>query len=193
MLNRIALGLNLILLLVVVGERSNLVDGSFIWLAGLPWSSFVTELAALSREPTVPSEAVLAAWLFITGLWLATTVSAWAIDKKNSGHQAFLQSTSDNAATTSPEAENSTGSRRDPALNQDAPNDQTSAQAFSNPAPAQNRKQDHGISDPALGSLFDDLSRQVGAFTPEARAELDKVQKALAALAQKDSGTASGS
>jgi hypothetical protein len=37
--------------------------------------------------------------------------------------------------------------------------------------------------------LFDDLSRQVDAFTPEARAELAKVKNALAALAQKDSGT----
>jgi hypothetical protein len=193
MLNRIALGLNLVVLLIVIGERSNLVDGSFVWLVSLPWSSFVTELGALSREPTVPSEAVLAAWLFITGLWLATTVSAWAMDKKKAGLQAFLESTSDNAATASPKVENSAGSRRDPALNQDAPNDQTNAQPFSSAPSAQNRKQDHGISDPALGSLFDDLSRQVGAFTPEARAELDKVQKALAALAQKDSGTASGS
>ena len=193
MLNRIALGLNLVLLFIVIGERSNLVDGSFAWLLTLPWSSFVTELGSLSQESTVSSEAVLATWLFITGLWLTATVGAQLMGKKKAEHQPSQQSTSDNAATTSPKAENSTGSRRDPALNQDAPNDKTTAQAFTSPSPTPSQKQDHGISDPALGSLFDDLSRQVGAFTPEARAELDKVQKALAALAQKDSGTASGS
>lgn len=192
MLNRIALGLNLVLLFIVIGERSNLVDGSFAWLLTLPWSSFVTELGSLSQESTVSSGAVLATWLFITGLWLTASVGALLTDKKKVEHQPFPQSTSDNAETTSPQTNDLSAAKRDPLLNRGALEDQPTTQAFTSAGPTPSQKQDHGISDPALGSLFDDLSRQVGAFTPEARAELEKVQKALAALAQKDSGTATG-
>jgi hypothetical protein len=193
MLNRITLGLNLVLLFIVIDERSNLVDGSFAWLLTLPWSSFVTELGSLSQESTVSSEAVLATWLFITGLWLTATVGALLTDKKKAEHQPFPQSTSDNAETTSPQTNDLSAAKRDPPLNRGALEDQPTTQAFTSARPTPSQKQDHGISDPALGSLFDDLSRQVGAFTPEARAELEKVQKALAALAQKDSGTGTGS
>lgn len=85
MLNRIVLGLNLVTLFVVVGERSNVNAGSLSWLGSLPWSSFATETWALTTEPTVSSEAILAVWLFITGLWVLTTVSAWMLGKKGLG------------------------------------------------------------------------------------------------------------
>ncbi|MGA1043200.1 MAG: hypothetical protein ACO3S9_06975, partial [Burkholderiaceae bacterium] len=69
MLNRIVLGLNLLTLFVAVGERSNFNGGSLAWLASLPWFSFATEIWAITAAPTVSSDALLAAWLFITGLW----------------------------------------------------------------------------------------------------------------------------
>ncbi|MGA1528041.1 MAG: hypothetical protein ACO33Y_08865, partial [Burkholderiaceae bacterium] len=94
MLNRIVLGLNLLALFVAVGERSNFNDGSLAWLASLPWFSFATEIWAITAAPTVSSDALLAAWLFITGLWALATVSAWMLGRKKAEHQSSLQSTS---------------------------------------------------------------------------------------------------
>jgi len=182
MLNRIVLGLNLLALFVAVGERSNFNDGSLAWLASLPWFSFATEIWAITAAPTVSSDALLAAWLFITGLWALTTVSAWVLGRKKAEHQSSLQSTSLGASLASAPAD----PRVDPALRQGL-SEGTNEASNSSSTKDKGSTPGHDIPDPALGSLFDDLSRQVDAFTPEARAELAKVKNALAALAQKDS------
>jgi len=182
MLNRIVLGLNLLALFVAVGERSNFNDGSLAWLASLPWFSFATEIWAITAAPTVSSNALLAAWLFITGLWALATVSAWMLGRKKAEHQSSLQSTSLGASLASAPAD----SRVDPALRQGL-SEGTNEASNSSSTKDKGSTPGHDIPDPALGSLFDDLSRQVDAFTPEARAELAKVKNALAALAQKDS------
>jgi len=182
MLNRIVLGLNLLALFVAVGERSNFNDGSLAWLASLPWFSFATEIWAITAAPTVSSEALLAAWLFITGLWALVTVSAWVLGRKKAEHQSSLQSTSLGASLASAPAD----PRVDPALRQGL-SEGTNEASNSSSTKDKGSTPGHDIPDPALGSLFDDLSRQVDAFTPEARAELAKVKNALAALAQKDS------
>ncbi|MGA1728514.1 MAG: hypothetical protein ACO38U_09665 [Burkholderiaceae bacterium] len=182
MLNRIVLGLNLLALFVAVGERSNFNDGSLAWLASLPWFSFATEIWAITAAPTVSSDALLAAWLFITGLWALTTVSAWVLGRKKAEHQSSTQSTSLGASLASAPAD----PRVDPALRQGL-SEGTNEASNSSSTKDKGSIPGHDIPDPALGSLFDDLSRQVDAFTPEARAELAKVKNALAALAQKDS------
>ena len=182
MLNRIVLGLNLLALFVAVGERSNFNDGSLAWLASLPWFSFATEIWAITAAPTVSSDALLAAWLFITGLWALTTVSAWVLGRKKAEHQSSTQSTSLGASLASAP----TDPRVDPALRQGL-SEGTNEASNSSSTKDKGSTPGHDIPDPALGSLFDDLSRQVDAFTPEARAELAKVKNALAALAQKDS------
>ena len=182
MLNRIVLGLNLLALFVAVGERSNFNDGSLAWLASLPWFSFATEIWAITAAPTVSSDALLAAWLFITGLWALVTVSAWVLGRKKAEHQSSLQSTSLGASLASAPAD----PRVDPALRQGL-SEGTNEVSNSSSTKDKGSTPGHDIPDPALGSLFDDLSRQVDAFTPEARAELAKVKNALAALAQKDS------
>jgi hypothetical protein len=182
MLNRIVLGLNLLALFVAVGERSNFNDGSLAWLASLPWFSFATEIWAITAAPTVSSNALLAAWLFITGLWALVTVSAWVLGRKKAEHQSSLQSTSLGASLASAPAD----PRVDPALRQGL-SEGTNEASNSSSTKDKGSTPGHDIPDPALGSLFDDLSRQVDAFTPEARAELAKVKNALAALAQKDS------
>ncbi|MGA0809484.1 MAG: hypothetical protein ACO3PA_00545 [Burkholderiaceae bacterium] len=182
MLNRIVLGLNLLALFVAVGERSNFNDGSLAWLASLPWFSFATEIWAITAAPTVSSDALLAAWLFITGLWALVTVSAWVLGRKKAEHQSSLQSTSLGASLASAPAD----PRVDPALRQGL-SEGTNEASNSSSTKDKGSTPGHDIPDPALGSLFDDLSRQVDAFTPEARAELAKVKNALAALAQKDS------
>ena len=188
MLNRIVLGLNLLTLFVVVGERSNFNGGSLSWLGGLPWSSFATQTWALTAEPTVSSEAIIAAWLLITGLWALATVSAWILGRKKAGHQPLSESTSLGSSATHANSPASLEQRVDPAIAQAFPHD-SSKPSGSASSMAKGHTPSNDIPDPALGSLFDDLSRQVDAFTPEARAELAKVKKALAALAQKDSGT----
>ena len=182
MLNRIVLGLNLLALFVAVGERSNFNDGSLAWLASLPWFSFATEIWAITAAPTVSSDALLAAWLFITGLWALVTVSAWVLGRKKAEHQSSTQSTSLGASLASAP----TDPRVDPALRQGL-SEGTNEASNSSSTKDKGSTPGHDIPDPALGSLFDDLSRQVDAFTPEARAELAKVKNALAALAQKDS------
>lgn len=182
MLNRIVLGLNLLALFVAVGERSNFNDGSLAWLASLPWFSFATEIWAITAAPTVSSDALLAAWLFITGLWALVTVSAWVLGRKKAEHQSSIQSTSLGASLASAP----TDPRVDPALRQGL-SEGTNEASNSSSTKDKGSTPGHDIPDPALGSLFDDLSRQVDAFTPEAHAELAKVKNALAALAQKDS------
>jgi hypothetical protein len=186
MLNRIVLGLNLLILFVAVGERSNFNDGSLGWLASLPWSSFATEIWTITAAPTVSSDALLAAWLFITGLWALATVSAEVGGRKKTEHQPSPQSTSLGASLASANAP--AEPRLDPAPRQSFSDDTSEALGPSS-AKGRGSTPGHDIPDPALGSLFDDLSRQVDAFTPEARAELAKVKNALAALAQKDSNT----
>ena len=188
MLNRIVLGLNLVTLFVVVGERSNVNAGSLSWIAGLPWSSFATEAWALTTEPTVSSEAILAAWLLITGLWVSTTVSAWLLGRRKAEHNELPESTSLGPSATRANSAASTGQRVDPGIAQEFPHDSSNPLGTASPK-AKGHRPTNDIPDPALGSLFDDLSRQVDAFTPEARAELAKVKNALTALAQKDSGT----
>jgi hypothetical protein len=188
MLNRIVLGLNLVTLFVVVGERSNFNGGSLSWLGSLPWSSFATQTWALTEEPTVSSEAILAAWLLITGLWALVTVSAWILCRKKAEHQPLPESTSLGSSATHANSQASLEQRVDPAIAQAFPHD-SSKPSGSASSMAKGHTPSNDIPDPALGSLFDDLSRQVDAFTPEARAELAKVKNALAALAQKDSGT----
>ncbi|MEK9812727.1 MAG: hypothetical protein VW440_06770 [Bordetella sp.] len=191
MLNRIVLGLNVVALLILVGERSNFNGGSLAWLSGLPWSTFGTETWAITASSTVSSDAIFATWLFITGLWVLATVGAWMLERHKAQHQSSDQSTSLGLNTTSASASSSAGSRVDPALTQDdVKNDSASPDAVP-PVARKASKSSNDIADPALGSLFDDLSRQVDAFTPEARAELAKVKNALAALAQKDSGSTS--
>ena len=188
MLNRIVLGLNLATLFVVVGERSNVNAGSLSWIAGLPWSSFATEAWALTTERTVSSEAILAAWLLITGLWVSTTVSAWLLGRRKAEHNELPESTSLGPSATRANSAASTGQRVDPGIAQEFPHDSSIPLGTASPK-AKGHRPTNDIPDPALGSLFDDLSRQVDAFTPEARAELAKVKNALTALAQKDSGT----
>ncbi|MGA1469927.1 MAG: hypothetical protein ACO32Q_01055, partial [Burkholderiaceae bacterium] len=97
-------------------------------------------------------------------------------------HQSSLQSTSLGASLASAPAD----PRVDPALRQGL-SEGTNEASNSSSTKDKGSTPGHDIPDPALGSLFDDLSRQVDAFTPEARAELAKVKNALAALAQKDS------
>ncbi|MGA1154976.1 MAG: hypothetical protein ACO3TR_03445, partial [Burkholderiaceae bacterium] len=123
-------------------------------------------------------------WLVITGLWALATVSAWMLGRKKAEHQSSLQSTSLGASLASAHAP--AEPRVDPALRQGLSEDTNEASSSSS-SKGKGSTPDHDIPDPALGSLFDDLSRQVDAFTPEARAELAKVKNALAALAQKDS------
>ena len=187
MLNRIVLGLNLVTLFVVVGERSNVNAGSLSWLGSLPWSSFATETWALTTDPTVSSEAILAVWLFITGLWVLTTVSAWMLGKKRAGKHSLSESTSLGPSATRANSPASIEQRVDPAIAQAFAHDSSNPSGAAS-STAKSHKPTNDIPDPALGSLFDDLSRQVDAFTPEARAELAKVKNALTALAQKDSG-----
>jgi hypothetical protein len=187
MLNRIVLGLNLVTLFVIVGERSNVNAGSLSWLGSLPWSSFATEAWALTTEPTVSSDAILAAWLFITGLWVLTTVSTWMLGRRKAVQHALPESTSLGPNATHANSPASNGQRIDPAIAQGSPHDSSNPSGAAS-STAKSHKPTNDIPDPALGSLFDDLSRQVDAFTPEARAELAKVKNALTALAQKDSG-----
>ncbi len=189
MLNRIVLGLNVVALLILVGERSNFNGGSLAWLSELPWSTFATETWAITASSTVSSDAIFATWLFITGLWVLATVGAWILEQQKAQRQSSDQSTSLGLNTTSANAAASAGPRLDPALTQDPLQNDSASPAAVPPVTRKASKSSNDIADPALGSLFDDLSRQVDAFTPEARAELAKVKNALAALAQKDSGS----
>ncbi len=191
MLNRIALGLNVVALLILVGERSNFNGGSLAWLSGLPWSTFGTETWAITASSTVSSDAIFATWLFITGLWVLATAGAWILERQKAQRQPCDQSTSLGLNTTSANATASAGPRVDPALTQDHLQNDSASPAAVPPVTKKTSKSSNDIADPALGSLFEDLSRQVDAFTPEARAELAKVKNALAALAQKDSGSTS--
>jgi hypothetical protein len=67
--NRLLLLLNSLLLLLILGQRTQSEGGHLGWLQALPWSSFGTELADLSSQAQVSAGAVLCLWLVLSAGW----------------------------------------------------------------------------------------------------------------------------
>ncbi len=68
--NRLLLLLNSLLLLLILGQRTQSEGGHLGWLQALPWGSFGTELSDLSSQAQVSSGAVLCLWLVLSAGWL---------------------------------------------------------------------------------------------------------------------------
>jgi pyruvate/2-oxoglutarate dehydrogenase complex dihydrolipoamide acyltransferase (E2) component len=68
--NRLLLLLNSLLLLLILGQRTQAEGGHLGWLQALPWSSFGTELADLSSQAQISAGAVLCLWLVLSAGWL---------------------------------------------------------------------------------------------------------------------------
>ncbi|MGA1302385.1 MAG: hypothetical protein ACO3X3_07840, partial [Burkholderiaceae bacterium] len=74
--NRLLLLLNSLLLLLILGQRTQSEGGHLGWLQALPWNSFGTELADLSSQAQVSAGAVISLWLVLSAGWLLITVMA---------------------------------------------------------------------------------------------------------------------
>ncbi|MGA1041722.1 MAG: hypothetical protein ACO311_06920 [Burkholderiaceae bacterium] len=71
--NRLLLLLNSLLLLLILGQRTQSEGGHLGWLQALPWNSFGTELADLSSQAQVSAGAVISLWLVLSAGWLLIT------------------------------------------------------------------------------------------------------------------------
>ncbi|MEN9794026.1 MAG: hypothetical protein RJA17_566 [Pseudomonadota bacterium] len=86
--NRLLLLLNSLLLLLILGQRTQAEGGHLGWLQALPWSSFGTELADLSSQAQVSAGAVLCLWLVLSAGWLLMSLMVERQQRRAAAAQA---------------------------------------------------------------------------------------------------------
>ncbi len=86
--NRLLLLLNSLLLLLILGQRTQSEGGHLGWLQALPWSSFGTELADLSSQAQVSAGAVLCLWLVLSAGWLLISLMVERQQRRAAAAQA---------------------------------------------------------------------------------------------------------
>lgn len=86
--NRLLLLLNSLLLLLILGQRTQAEGGHLGWLQALPWSSFGTELADLSSQAQVSAGAVLCLWLVLSAGWLLISLMVERQQRRAAAAQA---------------------------------------------------------------------------------------------------------
>ena len=84
--NRLLLLLNSLLLLLILGQRTQAEGGHLGWLQALPWSSFGTELADLSSQAQVSAGAVLCLWLVLSAGWLLISLMVERQQRRAAAH-----------------------------------------------------------------------------------------------------------
>ena len=86
--NRLLLLLNSLLLLLILGQRTQAEGGHLGWLQALPWGSFGTELADLSSQAQVSAGAVLCLWLVLSAGWLLISLMVERQQRRAAAAQA---------------------------------------------------------------------------------------------------------
>jgi hypothetical protein len=86
--NRLLLLLNSLLLLLILGQRTQSEGGHLGWLQALPWGSFGTELADLSSQAQVSAGAVLCLWLVLSAGWLLISLMVERQQRRAAAAQA---------------------------------------------------------------------------------------------------------
>ncbi|MGA1253871.1 MAG: hypothetical protein ACO3WN_08590 [Burkholderiaceae bacterium] len=179
MLNVTLLFINLVALLVALGQRASAEASGMQWLASTNWAGLAQDFWLLTQNDQLHSHTVIAAWLVISLLWVfATAFDAWLrrrratqassiTDGKDQAREPKIVS----AETTSDSEQGVAGPSVAPV--QAAPSPKAAGIAAA------------ALTDPALGPLLSDLEKQVSSLPPGAQQEIDQLRRALEALVTK--------
>lgn len=201
MVNVILLLVNLIALLVALGERSSALGDGLNWLYATDLAQTAPQFWAITRGETVSSTAVLIAWSILSGAWAVATVIDLVVrgrrstrptsdplypdraDEPRIGAHGHAVADSLQTATAKTSGGPGLGAGGVAAGFAGAMASAQAAQMGQQP-PA------HGLdasalSDPSLGPLLSDLEKEVSSLPAEAQQEIDQLRRALEALVAK--------
>jgi hypothetical protein len=205
MVNVILLLVNLIALLVALGERSSSLGDGMQWLYATDIAQIAPAFWAVTQGESVSSVAVLTIWLILSGAWAAASVVDFILRSR--------RSTGATSEAGYPERSD------EPRIGASGPSDLESpkpviakapgasgsgvglaaggaavgfagAMASAQSAQMGNQGHAHGLdaaalSDPSLGPLLSDLEKEVSSLPAEAQQEIDQLRRALEALVAK--------
>ena len=204
--NRLLLLLNSLLLLLILGQRTQSEGGHLGWLQSLPWNSFGTELADLSSQAQVSAGAVISLWLVLSAGWLLIT---FMVERQHRRTMAVAQASTNSSTVPDPalasqahashgQAANATAEptfQTASAMAQEAAEPSRHAQAApqahasngaaaphaAHPA-AQSAGANRMDDDASIQQVLSRLQQNVPDLSPEARAELARLRAALQTL-----------
>ncbi len=202
MLNVILLLVNLVALLVALGERASVPPGGVQWLGTLDWSTLAQQFWAITHAEQVDSNPVMATWLTISLLWLSATAIDFFIRQRKAARSAALQmrEEDDGDALGTNGRASSRGQSHLAGESGFATSQPSGSQAlaggagFAGAMASAQASQAAGLggatrttnlADPTLGPLLNDLERQVSSLPAEAQQEIDQLRRALEALVAK--------
>jgi len=202
MLNVIFLLVNLVALLVALGERASVPPGGLQWLGTLDWPALAQQFWAITQAEQVDSLTVMAAWLCISLLWLSATAIDFFIRQRKGARTAALQMREDddsdalgtNGRTSSRGQSHLAGESSFAAGQSGGSQALTGGAGFAGAMASAQAAQATGLggttrtanlADPTLGPLLNDLERQVSSLPAEAQQEIDQLRRALEALVAK--------
>ena len=201
MLNVILLLVNLVALLVALGERASVPPGGLQWLGTLDWPTLAQQFWAITQAEQLDSVIVMAAWLCMSLVWLSATAIDFFIRQRKAARLAALQMSEDgdgDALGTEVRA-TTRGQKHSVGESGMAPGQASGSQAlaggvgFAGAMASAQAAQATGLgttrttnlADPTLGPLLNDLERQVSSLPAEAQQEIDQLRRALEALVAK--------
>jgi hypothetical protein len=206
--NRLLLLLNSLLLLLILGQRTQSEGGHLGWLQALPWNSFGTELADLSSQAQVSAGAVISLWLVLSAGWLLVT---FMVERQHRRAMAAAEANTNSSTVPDPalasqahahashgQAANATAEPTFQSANamaqeaaEPSPHTQAASQAHASngaaaphaahPA-AQSAGATHTDDDASIQQVLSRLQQNVPDLSPEARAELARLRAALQTL-----------
>ncbi|MFM1880588.1 MAG: hypothetical protein RLZZ344_822 [Pseudomonadota bacterium] len=203
MLNVILLLVNMVALLVALGERASVEPGGMQWLASVDWAQLGGQFWRITQDPEISSMTIMAVWLSLSILWASATAIDFFMHQRRAARTAAELGRAQDLEDASLPTNESYASGQglgSPALAQGAPAGRSgiSAQASgfagamaSAQAAQENQAIDAGairtsqLADPVLGPLLNDLERQVSGLPAEAQQEIDQLRRALEALVAK--------
>ncbi|MGA1692664.1 MAG: hypothetical protein ACO379_04675 [Burkholderiaceae bacterium] len=198
--NRLLLLLNSLLLLLILGQRTQSEGGHLGWLQALPWNSFGTELADLSSQAQVSAGAVISLWLVLSAGWLLIT---FLVERQHRRAMAAAEANTNSSTVPDPalasqahashgQAANATAEptfQTASAMAQEAAEPSLHTQAASQAHASNGAAAPHAAAQSAGANRMDDdasiqqvlsrLQQNVPDLSPEARAELARLRAAL--------------
>ncbi|MGA0056118.1 MAG: hypothetical protein ACO3G0_02990 [Burkholderiaceae bacterium] len=204
--NRLLLLLNSLLLLLILGQRTQSEGGHLGWLQALPWNSFGTELADLSSQAQVSAGAVISLWLVLSAGWLLITfmverqhrraMAAAEVNTNSStvpdpalasqAHASHGQAANATAEPTFQSASAMAQEAAEPSLHTQAASQAHASNGAAAPHAAHPAAQSAGANrmddDASIQQVLSRLQQNVPDLSPEARAELARLRAALQTL-----------
>jgi hypothetical protein len=83
MLTNLLLGLNFFGLIIIFFLKSQ-VEENFLWILSLPWLSFFNLFIDIAVDNTISSNSALCMWIFISILWLISSIISQILEKSKS-------------------------------------------------------------------------------------------------------------